>query len=664
MILFDKNSCLDICLKNTNKYVKLAVEDLASDLCRKNINNIKPNITSEETKNCILIEENSIADANAIDDESYSIKCNGEKITISATSYLGTIWGIYTISEKILGIDPCYLFNDLETKKIDSLEIPEFNFHSKPSGFKFRGIFINDEDLLTGWHKGGPRFIEYNFYATTVVPSVMDMIVETALRLKMNLIIPASFLDIDNPFEKDLADCVAKRGIFISQHHIEPLGVSHFSFNNYCKKHSIDGAYSYMDNPHLLEEVWTYYVKKWSQYENVLWQVGLRGKADRPVWEEAVPTEDELKKYGEYISNAISKECEIVKKHTNSKSAYFTTTLWMEGSTLAEKGFLTFDNDVCLIFSDNGPNQMYGNEYNKIPRDSDTKYGIYYHLQYYDIGPHLAPQTTLEKLDYNIKKAYQKRDNHYAIINASNIREFTFELNAVAKLLYDTESFDINTYLDEYCNTIYGANIEEAKECITAYYQKLPSLDTKLLCNVHAKYFNYSYDEEVPFVKNFILKDGLIILQGKQIIRDFDKPAHTVFNEQIYNELKVIEPIYSTLIEKFKTLANKSESAAKLHTTVKWQLHCVTLHSIYLWYINLFEAHQFYAQKNINECKKILQKAVDAIENYLEFRKKAEYGIFKNWYCEEIKLNLEMQCANTKNLLNGLTPIDWQIEES
>ena len=107
---------------------------------QKNINNIKPNITSEETKNCILIEENSIADANAIDDESYSIKCNGEKITISATSYLGTIWGIYTISEKILGIDPCYLFNDLETKKIDSLEIPEFNFHSNNSNTTKVGI--------------------------------------------------------------------------------------------------------------------------------------------------------------------------------------------------------------------------------------------------------------------------------------------------------------------------------------------------------------------------------------------------------------------------------------------------------------------------------------------------------------------------------------------
>ena len=54
----------------------------------------------------------------------------------------------------------------------------------------------------------------------------------------MNLVIPASFLDIDNPPEKMLADCVARRGIYLSQHHLEPLGVSHFTLENYCKKHN------------------------------------------------------------------------------------------------------------------------------------------------------------------------------------------------------------------------------------------------------------------------------------------------------------------------------------------------------------------------------------------------------------------------------------------
>ena len=60
------------------------------------------------------------------------------------------------------------------------------------------------------------------------------MVVETLLRLKFNLVIPASFLDIENPPEKKLFDAVARRGIYISQHHVEPLGLSHFAFEDFA----------------------------------------------------------------------------------------------------------------------------------------------------------------------------------------------------------------------------------------------------------------------------------------------------------------------------------------------------------------------------------------------------------------------------------------------
>ena len=36
MEIFNKEYCIDICLKNENKYVRLAVEDLANDLSRVN----------------------------------------------------------------------------------------------------------------------------------------------------------------------------------------------------------------------------------------------------------------------------------------------------------------------------------------------------------------------------------------------------------------------------------------------------------------------------------------------------------------------------------------------------------------------------------------------------------------------------------------------------
>ena len=94
------------------------------------------------------------------------------------------------------------------------------------------------------------------------------VVVETVLRLRMNLIIPASFLDIDNPPEKALADAAARRGIYVSQHHLEPLGLSHFTLENYCRKFSKSGTYSYIQNPELLDEAWKYYAAKWAEYDH------------------------------------------------------------------------------------------------------------------------------------------------------------------------------------------------------------------------------------------------------------------------------------------------------------------------------------------------------------------------------------------------------------
>ena len=121
--LFSTEKAIGICLKNTNPYVKLAVEDLRRDFARVSTSHIQPDILSEESDCCIIIEENSMDDSAAIENEGYSIRTEGSRIIITAASYLGTIWGIYTFSSAILGVDPCYLFNDLEAETHKSMEI-------------------------------------------------------------------------------------------------------------------------------------------------------------------------------------------------------------------------------------------------------------------------------------------------------------------------------------------------------------------------------------------------------------------------------------------------------------------------------------------------------------------------------------------------------------
>ena len=319
------------------------------------------------------------------------------------------------------------------------------------------------------------------------------MVVETALRLKFNLVIPASFLNIDNPCEKALADAVARRGIYISQHHIEPLGVSSFTFENYLKKFGKIGKYSYTENPELFDEIWRYYAREWAKYDNVVWQIGIRGIGDRPIWQEADPTEEELKGYGALISSIYEKQKQIVLDATNGKSRYFTSTLWMEGAALMSRGYLSLPEDVITVFADTGPSQTYCKDFHSYRFKADEAYGIYYHLQYYGCGPHLVPETGLDKLYYHVRLAYDKGCRAYFIMNASNIREFVFELTAYSKMTRGISSYSNEKYLDEYCRA-FGEQAEELRGLVSRYFDELPALDISVLQWQHANYFHYNME--------------------------------------------------------------------------------------------------------------------------------------------------------------------------
>ena len=126
MRVFDEKSAVKIVIKNKNRFVKLAVEDVLRDISLVSLSGILPEIS--ESGEGIIIEENTRPDIDPIDDESFSVKCDGKSVIISAPTYLGTVWGIYTFSEKILGISPSFLFDGMTPEKRECLEEHEISF--------------------------------------------------------------------------------------------------------------------------------------------------------------------------------------------------------------------------------------------------------------------------------------------------------------------------------------------------------------------------------------------------------------------------------------------------------------------------------------------------------------------------------------------------------
>jgi hypothetical protein len=161
----------------------------------------------------------------------------------------------------------CYFWESRPPKKRERLEWDGVDLTGTEPAVRYRGWFVNDEDLLTEWYTdGGRRDIDYPFYATVTSPQASRHVYEAALRLRRNLIIPASFINITNPDEERLVADAVRRGLLVSQHHIEPLGVSGFGFLNYYRDRGEEVPYSYTAHPEKFEQVWREFAGRWAKY--------------------------------------------------------------------------------------------------------------------------------------------------------------------------------------------------------------------------------------------------------------------------------------------------------------------------------------------------------------------------------------------------------------
>ena len=645
MKLFDNNFMVDICYEGKNPYVKKAIDNLIYDFERVNKNKLKPKFLECFVNGNILIHTEDESKKIGMG-EGFSIKTQGDSIIIRGAGYLGTIYGIYTFSEKVLGISPCYLFDDKEIKEKDSLEIDELNIFDYPKTFKFRGMFINDEDLLTEWKLSGKkRHIDYPFYGTVTDISVIDKIAETAMRLKMNLIIPASFVDIDNPNEKEIIDCVTSHGIFVSQHHIEPCGVSHFGFANYTKKMGLTGEASYFSNKETMTKVWKDYIDKWSEYDNVIWQLGHRGKADVPIWDTDKSISDDVKERGRIISEVYSVQKDMIMYATGGKAKYFTSTLWMEGAELLRHGALEFPDDTIIVLSDIGVNQMFGKDYDSFVRSDDTKRGIYYHSQYWSAGPHLIPGVGLDKMYYNMSKAVSNNDTEYIILNSSNIREFTFEIKAYSQMIWDFGSFSKDKYLSDYSVYVTEKEDEKISSLVKEYYQSFAVLDNEYFHFRTSDKFDYNYDEKPDGINNFQINDGTAWYYGMVFMDcmpdEFrSKCGEVKMIDGIYDAIKRNGDKFKDYIDKAKEIASSYDEMTKRHLIIKWINPANIIRGLYKIYECAYEAGKLASEGKTMEALARMKEVDEYVDEMIEFRKCAEYGEFENWYRGDKKLDV------------------------
>lgn len=569
-------------------------------------------------------------------EEEFCYRIENGKLYLLGMDDLGTMWAIYTFLEKELKTPPFYIFEDIQVEHKEKLEIEEKKVQEYPHT-KFRGWFINDEDLLSGFQSKGKRNIDYIFYKDVIHPDLMEKIVETALRFRINLIIPSTLIDICKHDEEELVKIASRRGLYISQHHIEPMGVSHFGYADFVKEYGYKPQQSFIENPEAMIACWEHYAKKWSKYPRIVWQLGLRGAGDKPVWKTDKSVGDSLKERGELLTKAIQTQYDIIAKHYQGE-IYSTSTVWMEGAKLLQSGHLTLPQNTVAVFADIGMSQMFGNDFFTVPRESDRNYGIYYHSQYWHTGPHLSEGVLPEKIAYCYSLAREKKSDYYAVLNASNVKEFTFSINLNAKFAWYGAKKSKDEIIKEYCALYASSYAKELEDGIDTYYAAMGDIGEERYHVFCDKYdFNYHHYDNLPFPVCSI-NDGMVCFAGHSI--SFDEKCK-IYTPEFANTVKKGISIMETAYQKFTALQEKMPQgyATAIQKQWRWQA--------YYW-INLFS----FAKENCEAVEEFKEGKTDwlawhyeqasaYVKNILDTRKSWYKGEWENWFADERKLNLQ-----------------------
>ncbi len=359
-------------------------------------------------------------------------------VCLTGADMRGTIYAIYEFSQRILGVDPMVLWTDKQPAKRAAITLPVDFARAYPSPvFKFRGFFTNDEDLLSGWIPAAKG------EQTGISLKVWDMVFETILRLKGNMVVPGTWIFPDDA----QVQAASERGLIINQHHAIPLGLN-------VARWPEGVPYNFSMHPEILERAWTNAVNEYKPGEEILWSVGLRGLSDQSYasLDPSVRNNDPL--LGQKISEAIADQMKIVRaKYPN---AQFVTDLWQEGARLMQEGYLKIPPEVTLVWADTG--------YGDLQDDGKVAagQGAYFHdAMMNGRANQLSEMVPVKTIQSELGRYIKAGATSYVLLNTSDIRPVAMTARAVMEMAWGGVPA-----------TTGGATADAAGDADTAYYRR------------------------------------------------------------------------------------------------------------------------------------------------------------------------------------------------
>lgn len=372
-----------------------------------------------------------------------------EAIVLTGSDVRGTIYAIYQFSQQFLGVDPLYWWTDHPPKRESAVSVPSDYAESEAPTFHYRGFFINDEDLLTGWRSGIPDGADISL-------KTWNRIFEAILRLKGNMVIPGTWIFPYEPQIKAAED----RGLVVSQHHVNVLGLDTYRWPK-------DKTYSFSEAPDIFDAALKRSVSEYPKNSEIVWSVGYRGQNDYPFWmvDKHAPTTASGR--AKVIQDAIAREIEILKQQY--PHPHIILNAWAEAAPFIRQGLLKVPEGVTLVWPDDGHGTIQDRG------EISAGEGEYYHTAMIDWrSNHFSELVPLERIRHELGRAAKAGATDYLIVNTSNLRPVVMTSRATMELAWNPKAWiaespdEAMAYMNKWSTLEFGA---KAASAVDNYYK-------------------------------------------------------------------------------------------------------------------------------------------------------------------------------------------------
>lgn len=426
-------------------------------------------------------------------------------VLLQGTDMRGTIYAIYTFSEKFLDVQPLWFWASMQHKQQDSINLPiDTKVVFNQPYVKWRAWFPNDRDLFSPWQQRAPE----NY----------DAHLETMLRLKMNTL-EGRLMDNaawDTPYTAGREARAARdRGLVITGHHIFSLGSSIRDWDLYWTKiRGQEPPPTSINSIDELKDFWRYHIETSLREDmEVIWLIAFRGNRDIQFWDFYEDSPDTDAERGAVIEKMMNEQVRLLKEVTGDDSPPMRATLYAEKSNLFAAGHLRPPPDPTLIWNfvaarrDHFP----APDLQAMDVPDDRPLGYYMNFQFTSSGSHLAQAEGPWKMENNFRYVDGKnpRPMEFSVVNAGNIREHLLSMNANAKMMWDFEDYNTDEFILKFCERYFGA--EHAAD----------------VAGLYREFFDSYWQQKKPDLKGFprqyLFQDMRYARAIEQLTAHFDK---------------------------------------------------------------------------------------------------------------------------------------------